>query len=285
MSDQDWPEAIRARLVELDPRFGESVRPHPFAAEMARGAQAIPVLLARAEDENAEAGERAEALDAVAEILAGSETRVGNDLVTRIAELGTRPELDSQVRAHATRALLATGHPKFLRAFEARLASDDPFEAVSAAQAMAFARRREAVPALIELAAKSTYAEVQSAAFAALGRIGDARALEIVEAAFRNEICLVPVIGALGRLGTAHHLPLLTVTLTDHSPQVRLASAEAIADLLERTRGMDHHKIIVNLEIGLKRETEPRVAAALIVCLSRLGVQIPRDLVEKSLGM
>ncbi len=278
-----WPERVRARLAELDPRFAVQVARHPFAAEIARGHAALDALVTVAEGQEESEERRAAALEAVGEILARGRAPAG--VVARLAALAEQGALTPSIRGRAAAAVIHSGEPKLLQALMARLASPEPAVAVAAAQAMGRARHRGAVDALIELAARSAYPEVQSAAFAALGRIGDRRALEVVEAALRNQICLVPVLRALGRLGAPEHAALLTVPLTDASPAVRLASAEAIAELLERWPTHDLRDLIAYLRVGLEREPEPRVAAALLVCLSRLRVDVPAAVVERSLGL
>jgi HEAT repeat protein len=203
----------------------------------------------------------------------------------RLADLGGRADLSVRVRAQAARALVASGHPRFLAALQARLGAEDPRVVAAAALAMGLSRRREAVEPLIELLARSPHAPVRAAAAEALGLIGDARAVEILEAAVRGEQVMVAAIGALGRLGSPAQVPLLSVTLRDRDAEVRLATASALAEIIARPAGADFTDLVPYLKVALERESEPRVAAVILACFSRLGAELPPDLVARALGL
>lgn len=281
--DEALAQRVSEALAGLDARFASSAAAHPFAGELARGSAAIDELLAIAEAPDQSDERRCDALAALGLLL--QRHGVTDGTAARLAGLGGAASASAAVQSAASRALMLSGYEPFLAAFEVRLASPDPRLAAAAAQAMGVARRTSAVPALVELFAKTPDVMVRAAAAQALGDIGDPRASEVLEAAFKNALALVPVIEALGKLGGPELAALLAVALRDASDDVRLAAAAALARLLERHPGHDFAGLVVHLRAALERETEPLAGVMLIAALVRVGEQPRREQLERVLGV
>jgi HEAT repeat protein len=90
----------------------------------------------------------------------------------------------------------------------------DPNIAQAAIEALGALKAREAVPGLIRLLDADLW--VQFAAVAALGEIGDPRAVQPLLDAIPNEMLSEPAVDALGRIGSPEALPRLLAILADH---------------------------------------------------------------------
>jgi len=274
--------AIKEKLVAIDPRFIEKPKAHPFQPYVNQGAAALPKLFELSKDEEIEGMERLYALDAIAAIAKDSGLSAEQNVV--LAELGQSQGLHPDIRSAATRALIIAGDEAFLKAFENRLASDSSLEATSAAYAMGVARYKHAVPALIELVAKTQVPSVRSKAAWALGEIADPDAEEILTAAFRNEKSMTEVLEALGKCGSEYVLPDLTVGLRDEQKAVRQAAAEAMVRIFRRYPDRDWSAAKPYLNTALKNETDPFLGVLLISALTRIGVSADGVEIQRILG-
>jgi HEAT repeat protein len=272
---------VRKQLEEIDPRLALRPEAHPFATKIAEGKDALVELIELVENPEAEVEERLLALEAISAILA----REGEDAMAQsvLRLIASSPDQHPQLRGAATRAMLVAGDKPFIKAFESRLASDDARLVASAAHSMGVARYEPAVEALIELFATHPAVAVQSKAVWALGEIGSSRALEIIEAGFRAQRCLIPVIEALGKLGSLETLAQLTLALRDDDSDIRLTTAEAMHRLILRHMDDDHGALERYLLIALESEDDSRIGVVLISCLRQIGANIPKKLVQKAL--
>ena len=272
---------VRKQLEEIDPRLGHRPEAHPLAAKIAKGKDALIELIELVEDSNAEVEERLLALEAISAILA----REGEDGMAQsvLRLVASSVDQHPQLRGAAARAMLIAGDKPFIKAFEARLASDDARLVASAAHSMGVARYEPAVEALIELFANHPAIAVQSKAVWALGEIGASRAIEILEAGFRAQRCLMPVIEALGKVGTMETLAQLTLALRDDDADIRLTTAEAMHRLILRHLDDDHGALERYLLMALEAEDDSRIGVVLISCLRQIGANIPKKLVQKAL--
>lgn len=84
----------------------------------------------------------------------------------------------------------------------------------AAIEALGALKAREAVPGLIRLLDADLW--LQFAAVAALGEIGDPRAVQPLLDAIPNEMLAEPAVDALGRIGEPEALPRLLAHLADH---------------------------------------------------------------------
>ncbi|MBT6177146.1 MAG: HEAT repeat domain-containing protein [Deltaproteobacteria bacterium] len=272
---------VRKQLEEIDPRLGHRPEAHPLATKIAKGKDALIELIELVEDSNAEVEERLLALEAISAILA----REGEDGMAQsvLRLIASSVDQHPQLRGAAARAMLIAGDKPFIKAFEARLASDDARLVASAAHSMGVARYEPAVEALIELFANHPAIAVQSKAVWALGEIGASRAIEILEAGFRAQRCLMPVIEALGKVGTMETLAQLTLALRDDDADIRLTTAEAMHRLILRHMDDDHGALERYLLMALEAEDDSRIGVVLISCLRQIGANIPKKLVQKAL--
>jgi HEAT repeat protein len=272
---------VRQQLEAIDPRLSQRPQAHPFADKVAKGKEALIELIELVEDSQAQVDNRLLALEAISAIL----VKNGEDAVclSVLRSIASSHDQHPQLRAAASKAMLIAGDEPFIKAFEVRLASDDARLAASAAHSMGVARYKPALEALIELFATHPAVAVQSKAAWALGQIGSDRALEILEAAYRAQRCLMPVIEALGKVGSLETLAQLTIALRDTDADIRLMTAEAMHRLILRHMDEDHGALVNYLLATLETEDDSRVGVVLVSCLHQIGAEIPKKLVQKAL--
>ena len=272
---------VRQQLEAIDPRLARRPQAHPFAKQVAKGKAALIELIELVDDSQQEVEQRLLALEAISSILVSH----GEDAVAMsvLRAIASAPDQHPQVRGAAAKAMLVAGDEPFIKAFQARLASDDHRIAASAARSMGVARYAPAVEALIELFATHSSVAVQSQAAWALGEIGSPRAVEILEAAYRAQRCLIPVITALGKVGTTETLAQLTLGLRDTDTDIRLTTIEAMHRLVLRHADDDHSALGHYLISALEVEEDSRIGVVLISTLRQLGTEIPKKLVQKAL--
>ncbi len=103
----------------------------------------------------------------------------------------------------------------------------------AAIEALGALKAREAVPGLIRLLDADLW--LQFAAVAALGEIGDPRAVQPLLDAIPNEMLAEPAVDALGRIGEPEALPRLLAHLADHERlPLRDQLLKACAAILEQ---------------------------------------------------
>ena len=272
---------VRQQLEAIDPRLARRPQAHPFADQVARGKDALIELIELVDDSQQEVEQRLLALEAISAILVSH----GEDAVAMsvLRAIASAHDQHPQIRGAAAKAMLVAGDEPFIKAFEARLASDDPRIAASAAHSMGVARHVPALEALIELFATHASVAVQSQAAWALGEIGSQRALEILEAAYRAQRCLIPVITALGKVGSNETLAQLTLGLRDTDTDIRLTTVEAMHRLVLRNMDDDHSALGHYLIAALEVEEDSRVGVVLISTLRQIGTEIPTKLVQNAL--
>ncbi|MEE2960365.1 MAG: HEAT repeat domain-containing protein [Myxococcota bacterium] len=273
---------LRDQLASIDERYLERPMSHPFSAQIEIGFGSFDELFTLIKNDNTDIATRALAIQALGVILKSQgQDPVATSLLIHYATEKNGPQL---LRTEAGKALLVAENPDFIEAFLSRLGNANPAIAEAAAHAMGVARCHRAIEPLIELFAKSDAITVQSEAAWALGEIGDERALEILEASFMSERCLIPVIVALGKMGNEATMGLLTIALRDTDFSIRLSASEAIYAILERYNGNNHGGLYSYLEAALTVEKEPKVAVVLIACIRQLGHIPPKALLQRSLA-
>lgn len=140
-----------------------------------------------------------------------------------------------EVAMFAVQILSRIKDPSTVQALLPLLEHPDTNIAQAAVEALGAVRARDAVPGLIRLLHADLW--LQFAAVAALGEIGDARAVQPLIESIQNEMLSEPAVEALGKIGSAEALPCLLSLLAgqDRLP-LRDQVLRASAAILE-TRG------------------------------------------------
>lgn len=227
------------RQVDMDHTDTEQV--------FARGAD-TPAILAALQDPRPDERERAIALAArhlspelLGRMVGDDENAVlRNSALTALERQGPYavPHLmalsrdaNLEVAMFAVQILSRIKDPSTVQALLPLLEHPDTNIAQAAVEALGAVRAREAVPGLIRLLDADLW--LQFAAVAALGEIGDARAVQPLLDSLQNEMLAEPAVEALGRIGAAEALPSLLGLLAgqDRLPlrdQVLRATAEIL---------------------------------------------------------
>jgi len=156
---------------------------------------------------------------------------------------------DSGVRRAAGRSLaaLAPAAPPNIAVISRRLQADDSGVRGDAAWTLGLLEAREAVAALIDVAAKATDARERQSVLSALGRIGDPAALPTLQSAWTSAqaagdddaaLVIVAALGCHKALGGAA-LDALIVALEHRSRAVREAASAALTAASGETLGPD----------------------------------------------
>ncbi len=119
-----------------------------------------------------------------------------------------------EVAMFAVQILSRIKDPSTVEALLPLVEHPDSNVAQAAIEALGALKAREAVPALIHRLDADLW--LQFAAVAALGEIGDARAVEPLLDAIPNEMLSEPAVEALGRIAAPESLPRLLALLADH---------------------------------------------------------------------
>lgn len=280
-AERERAERVLARLGELDPRFAAPAVDHELDTARSRGVTALPALMDVAEDATRVEDERLAHLDAVFDIVslgAADETTL-----VRLGRLGAGSEPSALVRGAAARALMRTGHEGFVQAFEQALASSEPRAVAAAARAMGYARRRKAVPLLLELLVRTNDEQVRTDVVWALGEIADATAVDTLIEGLERGLPVTTTLEALGKLGDPGALPVLAKRLEEGGVETRRAAAQAL------------HRLITANEIAAdtwldfardraRRDLDPIVQIVLCSLLHRKGAPLPTEVLEQLVG-
>ena len=121
---------------------------------------------------------------------------------------------NAEVAMFAVQILARIKDPASTQALLPLLEHADSNIAQAAIEALGALKAREAVPGLIRLLDADLW--LQFAAVAALGEIGDPRAVQPLLDAIPNEMLSEPAVEALGRIASPEALPRLLAVLADH---------------------------------------------------------------------
>jgi HEAT repeat protein len=121
---------------------------------------------------------------------------------------------NAEVAMFAVQILSRIKDPTSAQALLPLLSHPDSNIAQAAIEALGALKAREAVPGLIRLLDADLW--LQFAAVAALGEIGDPRAVQPLLDAIPNDMLAEPAVDALGRIASAEALPRLLALLADH---------------------------------------------------------------------
>jgi HEAT repeat protein len=121
---------------------------------------------------------------------------------------------NAEVAMFAVQILSRIKDPSTVQALLPLVGHPDSNIAQAAIEGLGALRAREAVPALLRLLSADLW--LQFAAVAALGEIGDERAVPPLLEAIPNEMLAEPAVEALGKVGSAEALPRLLALLADH---------------------------------------------------------------------
>ena len=121
---------------------------------------------------------------------------------------------NAEVAMFAVQILSRIKDPGSAQALLPLLEHSDSNIAQAAIEALGALKAREAVPMLIRLLDADLW--LQFAAVAALGEIGDSRAVQPLLEAIPNEMLSEPAVEALGRIASPEALPRLLSVLADH---------------------------------------------------------------------
>ena len=139
---------------------------------------------------------------------------------------------NAEVAMFAVQILSRIKDPGSARALLPLLEHGDSNIAQAAIEALGALKAREAVPGLIRLLDADLW--LQFAAVAALGEIGDPRAVQALLDAVPNEMLSEPAVDALGRIASPEALPRLLTLLADHDRlPLRDGVLKACAAILE----------------------------------------------------
>ena len=94
---------------------------------------------------------------------------------------------------------------------------------------------------------------------------------------------MIPVITALGKVGSCETLAQLTLGLKDSDTDIRLTTIEAMHRLVLRHMDDDHSALGHYLVSALEVEEDSRVGVVLISTLRQIGADIPKKLVQNAL--
>ncbi|MEC9466791.1 MAG: HEAT repeat domain-containing protein [Myxococcota bacterium] len=266
------------------PAVGFQHRPvgHRFAGEISQGRDALVGLLEQVGSSLLTTAERVAALDAVRAILIG----VGDDEIASniLWALASDAAQDNAVRVAASRALLSAGNQDFIRTITNKLKRPEPQTVSGAARALGVARRREAVPMLMELVGTTTSPYILSEALWALGEIGDGRAEDLVRRALIQERCRAAAIEALGKLGGVKSLKEVVPCIEHDDERLRLGAAKALERLLVRHREQQLDSIVATIVDRIVLETQAEVSVVLTGCLRILGAPVPKHVTGRILN-
>lgn len=274
-------ERVLARLAELDPRFAASTADGELDDVRRRGAAALPTIMDVAEDGSRSEDERIAHLDAVFDIV--SQAAVDETTLVRLGKLGSGSEPSALVRGAAARALMRTGHEGFVGAFEQALASSDPRAVAAAARAMGYARRRKAVPLLLDLLVRTNDEPVRTDVVWALGEIADASALDTLIEGLERGLPVTTTLEALGKLGDPAALPVLAKRLEEGGVETRRAAAQALHRLLAASTAATDTWLDFARERA-RRDLDPIVQIVLCSLLHRAGAPLPTEVLEQLVG-
>src|SRR5204863_148394 len=121
---------------------------------------------------------------------------------------------NAEVAMFAVQILARIKDPASAQALLPLLEHADSNIAQAAIEALGALKAREAVPGLIRLLDADLW--LQFAAVAALGEIGDPRAVQPLLDAIPNEMLSEPAVEALGRIASPEALPRLLAVIADH---------------------------------------------------------------------
>jgi hypothetical protein len=281
-------EIVLERLASIDPRFVFD-RSEPralFVDEIEKGVASLDALWPSVVNSKEDHSRRLAALTAIGAIVEANVDLIDPGWFLKLGQWIQNEGNHPDFQAEATRVLLRGQVEAVLLGVEARLGSDDPAVQGAAAHAMGVAKNIKAVEKLKALLAHGAPG-VQSSAAWALGEIGDPGSIELLEAAFRAQKVLVPVIEALGKLGGSEQASLLTIALREDSIPVRLTAAEALAKIIGRVDNAPQvlQSLASYLEEALASESDPKIAIVLIALLTRLDVNVPVDNIQRALGL
>jgi len=139
---------------------------------------------------------------------------------------------NAEVAMFAVQILSRIKDPSSAQALLPLLEHSDSNISQAAIEALGALKAREAVPGLIRLLDADLW--LQFAAVAALGEIGDPRAVQALLDAIPNEMLSEPAVEALGRIASPEALPRLLSILADHDRlPLRDSVLRACAGILE----------------------------------------------------
>jgi HEAT repeat protein len=121
---------------------------------------------------------------------------------------------NAEVAMFAVQILSRIKDPSTVQALLPLVEHPDSNIAQAAIEGLGALRAREAVPGLLRLLSADLW--LQFAAVAALGEIGDERAVQPLLEAIPNEMLAEAAVEALGKVGSAEALPRLLALLADH---------------------------------------------------------------------
>ncbi|MBN2361856.1 MAG: HEAT repeat domain-containing protein [Deltaproteobacteria bacterium] len=216
-------DAVLSALRRVDPSFATFAE-NQFRAQIARGREAVPELIAALDD--ADVVRRIDAVEALGDL---RDTRALRPLRKKL------DDASPTVRRQAAVALVKIGDQQIFPEVVKSLRDPDPRLVVGAALILGHIGDQSVVPNLVE-AFKTNNPEVGSAVAWALGRCGDERALPWLIAALRGGFVAANVCEALGRIGSPKATAPLIEALASAVDDVRAYAARALG-MLRRDSG------------------------------------------------
>jgi HEAT repeat protein len=229
---KDFGAQIIQALEKISPELLPKMIHHPFAKEIARGADSYTKLLDRARHGKSDE-ERAGAIDAIGEI--ASRESANEEVIGALQKIlgEAKSEL---VASMAARALASANDAAFLEHQHNLLLSDKPTEMRIAVKLLGFGRYARAVPALLDVL-KVENAVVAETIIWTLGEIGDEAAVPKLHALLTQFGMTEEVLEALGKIGSRASIVRITPLLLEGSEDQRELAAEALAKIARRNHG------------------------------------------------
>lgn len=215
-----YVRALAAIAPDLLPQISE----HPFAAEIARGTDAL-VELARDIAVEKDVARQAQIVDAIAIIF--EETGAITDVTRTLRDLliATR---DGTVASTCARALAVARDPWLLDAQRTLLFAKSESTVRAAARLIGWARDQESLNTLIALLQPSRLS-IAGPVLWAIGRIGASEALPVLHAMLGDRVLVRDVVETLEKIGSAESIVPLLGVLSLGEESEREAAARAIA--------------------------------------------------------
>lgn len=221
-------------LERISPDLTPRVLQHPLVHEITRGPAAFPKLLATY-DGSLDEGEKALAIDAIAEILAHRDHHATHDVVVALEKILATTK-SKRIASITARALAAAGAESFLAHQRNLLGSKSLDEVRIAARLLGYGRYRPAVPVLMELL-RPDAAIIADSLIWALGEIGDPEAVPLIQLWLTRAELADDALSALGKIGARASVVRVIPFLLEGSRLQREKAAEALARIARKNDG------------------------------------------------